>query len=190
MILLIDHYDSFSFNLYQFIGTLNSDIKVVRSDELTVPEVLELNPSHIVLSPGPGRPNEAGIYETLIPAVAGKIPLLGVCLGHQALAESFGGTVGFAKTVMHGKSSEVNIIKDSKLFEGLPKHFEAARYHSLAVDRASLPEELVVTAETADGEIMDMEHKSEPLYGVQFHPESILTPHGIEILKNFLNMSV
>lgn len=190
MILLIDHYDSFSFNLYQFIGTLNSDIKVVRSDELTVPEVLELNPSHIVLSPGPGRPNEAGIYETLIPAVAGKIPLLGVCLGHQALAESFGGTVDFAKTVMHGKSSEVNIIKDSKLFEGLPKHFEAARYHSLAVDRASLPEELVVTAETADGEIMAMEHKSGPLYGVQFHPESILTPHGIEILKNFLNMSV
>lgn len=106
------------------------------------------------------------------------------------MAESFGGTVGFAKTVMHGKSSEVNIIKDSKLFEGLPKHFEAARYHSLAVDRASLPEELVVTAETADGEIMAMEHKSGPLYGVQFHPESILTPHGIEILKNFLNMSV
>lgn len=190
MILLIDHYDSFSFNLYQLIGTLNPDIKVVRSDELTVPQVLELAPSHIILSPGPGRPKDAGIYESLIPEVAGKIPLLGVCLGHQALGETFGGTVGFAKAVMHGKSSEVNLIAESKLFEGLPKSFEAARYHSLAVERENLPAELVVTAETADGEIMAMEHKTAPLYGVQFHPESILTPLGIQVLQNFLNISV
>lgn len=188
MILLIDNYDSFSFNLYQLLGSLIPQIKVVRSDELTVAEVLALKPSHIVLSPGPGRPKEAGIYEALIPKVAGKIPLLGVCLGHQAIAEAYGGTIGYAKEVLHGKSSEVTQLVASKLFVDVPNVFTAARYHSLAVMRESLPDELVVTAETADGEIMALEHRQYALYGLQFHPESILTPQGTQLLTNFLKI--
>ncbi|WP_251442137.1 anthranilate synthase component II [Veillonella intestinalis] len=186
MVLLIDNYDSFSFNLYQLIGSMSAKVKVVRSDELTVPEVLALQPSHIVLSPGPGRPSEAGIYETLISEIKGNIPLLGVCLGHQAIAEAYGGTIGYAKEILHGKASEVTQLTKSVLFEDIPTTFQVARYHSLAVIGDTLPNDLVITAETADGEIMALEHRQYPIFGVQFHPESILTPCGAQLIENFL----
>lgn len=185
MILLIDNYDSFSYNLYQLIGGIDPDIEVVRNDELTVAEALAHAPSHIVLSPGPGRPAEAGIIEPLVRAAAGKIPVLGVCLGHQAICEAFGGRITYAKRLMHGKRSE--IITDGKgLFAGLPPRFGVARYHSLAADPAALPPELTVTARTSDGEIMAVAHRDFPVCGVQFHPESILTEHGEKIIGNFL----
>ena len=186
MILLIDHYDSFAFNLYQLIGSAEPDIRTVRSDGITVEEIAVMAPDHIVLSPGPGRPSEAGVFEDVIRHFAGKIPILGVCLGHQAIGEVYGADVVYAKTVMHGKPSDIKVIRPSRLFEGARELFAGARYHSLAVDKATLPEELVVTAETEDGEVMAMEHREYALYGVQFHPESILTPGGIRMLKNFL----
>lgn len=189
MILLIDNYDSFSFNLFQLMGTINNDIRVVRSDELTVDEIMDLAPSHIVLSPGPGRPDKAGVYEDLLRYMIkekSNIPLLGVCLGHQALGEALGGTVSYAKTVMHGKSSMIRQVKESPLFQNISPIFQGARYHSLAIKPETVPEDLVVTAQTDDGEIMAMEHKELPIYGLQFHPESILTPEGEQMMRNFL----
>lgn len=186
MILLIDNYDSFSYNLYQLVGTLNADIKVVRNDKITIEEIAALAPSHIILSPGPGRPNDAGITEAVIKHFQGKLPMLGVCLGHQAIGEVFGAIVGYAQKVMHGKKSLVHIANGSALFHGLPPIIEAARYHSLAILRNTLPDELLVIAEDDNDEIMGVKHRDYDIYGVQFHPESILTPEGKTILENFL----
>ena len=187
MILLIDNYDSFSFNLYQLVGSINPDVKVIRSDELTVDEIRALKPEYVILSPGTGRPADAGVYEDLLRACKGEFPILGVCLGHQAIGEVFGGTVSYAKKVMHGKQSDVSITAPSKLFNGLPDRFPVARYHSLAIIDETMPEELLVTARTDDGEIMAVEHKEYPIYGLQFHPESILTPDGEAMMRNFLS---
>lgn len=187
MILLVDNYDSFSYNLYQLIGGLNPDIRVIRNDEMSCEEILALKPSHIILSPGPKTPSEAGICEALVIKAAEKIPILGVCLGHQAICEAFGGKVSYAKRLMHGKQSAVKLNRSCPLFAGLPERTEVARYHSLAAVRESLPDCLSVTAETDDGEIMGVRHKKFPIFGVQFHPESILTPKGKEMIKNFLN---
>lgn len=185
MILLIDNYDSFSYNLYQLIGGINPDVRVVRNDELTPDEVLRLEPSHIVISPGPGRPDAAGMIEPLIAEAAGKVPLLGVCLGHQAICETFGGKIVHAARLMHGKRSVVT-LRSGGLFDGLPESLGVARYHSLAADAETLPSELKVTAVTDEGEIMAVEHKKYHVYGLQFHPESILTERGEDILRNFL----
>jgi anthranilate synthase component 2 len=188
MILLVDNYDSFSYNLYQLIGSLNPDIRVIRNDEMTVADIVVLRPSHIVISPGPGRPANAGICEKLIAALAGWIPMLGVCLGHQAVCEVFGATVGYAKTLMHGKASMINIDAGSPLFAGLGGTIQGARYHSLAALSGSIPETLKVIATADDGEVMAVQHREYPVYGVQFHPESILTPDGKQILINFLGI--
>lgn len=190
MILLIDNYDSFSYNLYQLIGELDPNIRVVRNDELTCEEALNLKPSRIILSPGPKTPSEAGICEEIVKKVDGTIPLLGVCLGHQAICEAFGATVSYAKKLMHGKKSTAKLDTSCPLFYGLPEQTEVARYHSLAAVRETLPSCLIVTAETDDGEIMGVRHKELPIYGVQFHPESILTPHGKQMLVNFLKDSI
>lgn len=186
MILLIDNYDSFSYNLYQLIGSINQDIKVIRNDELSINQIKQLNPTHIIISPGPGRPKEAGICETVIDYFKGKIPILGVCLGHQAIAETFGAKITYAKKIMHGKQSEIKIIDQSPIFNKLDKNFLAARYHSLSVSRETLPKELKITAQTDDDEIMAIEHTTYPIFGLQFHPESILTTQGDTIIKNFL----
>lgn len=186
MILLIDNYDSFSYNLYQLVGEINPDIKVIRNDEMTVKEIEELNPSSIILSPGPGKPKDAGVCIEVVKAFSGKIPILGVCLGHQAIYEAFSGIVTYAQKLMHGKQSEINIISDCPLFRGLDKKSKVARYHSLAADETTLPNDLVVTAKTDSGEIMAIQHKIHPTYGLQFHPESILTPQGKEIIRNFM----
>lgn len=186
MILLIDNYDSFVYNLYQMMGEINPDIKVIRNNELTVDEIEKLNPNKIVISPGPGRPVDAGVSIDVIKKLSPKVPILGVCLGHQAIGEAFGGVVTYAKELMHGKSSEVKIYNECKLFKGLPPIIEVARYHSLAVESKSLPKCLTVLAWTFDDEIMAFKHKNYETYGVQFHPESILTPLGDKILKNFL----
>ncbi len=188
MILLIDNYDSFSYNLYQFVGAVNPDIRVVRNDALTVDAVLRLKPSHVILSPGPGYPKDAGICVEAARTVGKQIPLLGVCLGHQAICEAFGATVAHAKTLMHGKKSRVKLDLHCPLFRGLPKEIDAARYHSLAAVRETLPDCLAVSAETADGEVMAVAHRNDPIYGVQFHPESILTPKGMTIVENFLSL--
>ena len=183
MILLIDNYDSFSFNLVQAIGELaagQKELKVVRNDEITVAEVFYLLPTNIVLSPGPGRPSGAGICEELILAAMGKIPLLGVCLGHQAICEVLGGKIVYAPELMHGRQSIITVDNTSTIFQGLPQTVEAARYHSLAADKNSLPDSLKVTAKDEQGVIMAVQHKTEKLYGLQFHPESILTPRGKE----------
>ena len=186
MILLIDNYDSFSYNLYQLIGEINPDIKVIRNDEMTVEEIAELAPSHIILSPGPGRPEDAGIIIEAAKTLGRTIPLLGVCLGHQAICAAFGATVTYAKQLMHGKQSIAKLDTKSTLFRGCPQETPVARYHSLEADAATIPEELIVTAQTADGEVMAVEHRDYPIYGVQFHPESILTPDGSRMLRNFL----
>ena len=188
MILLVDNYDSFSYNLYQMIGALNADIRVVRNDALSVDEVAALAPSHIILSPGPGRPEEAGICIELVRQLGASIPLLGVCLGHQAIAAAFGATVTYAQRLMHGKQSLVQFDTDSPLFAGLPKAAPVARYHSLAVAADTLPDALMPVAQTMDGaaEVMALQHANDPIYGVQFHPESIMTPDGAAMLKNFL----
>ena len=188
MILLIDNYDSFSYNLYQLVGSINPDIKVIRNDEMTVKQIEQLHPDKIILSPGPGRPCDSGVCEDVIRYFKDKVPILGVCLGHQAIAEVFGATVSYAKTIMHGKQSKIKVVYKSKLFEGLGDEFYGARYHSLAVKADTVPKELVITAQTDDGEVMALQHKTYPVYGLQFHPESILTPHGKIILQNFLNL--
>ncbi len=188
MNLLIDNYDSFSYNLVQYIGSIDPDIRVVRNDEMTVEEILALRPEHVVLSPGPGYPAAAGICVAACEGLGRTIPLLGVCLGHQAICEAFGATVTHAKQLMHGKQSVVTLNTASPLFTGLPNRIKAARYHSLAATRESLPDCLTVTAQTEDGEIMAVAHRQYPIYGVQFHPESILTENGMQIIRNFLVM--
>ncbi|HEY8443470.1 MAG TPA: aminodeoxychorismate/anthranilate synthase component II [Clostridia bacterium] len=188
MILLIDNYDSFSYNLVQLAGSINSDIKVIRNDELTVDEVEKLRPSHIIISPGPGHPKDAGICEELILKMKGKAPILGICLGHQAICEAFGGLVVQAKRLMHGKKSIINIDNGYNIFKGLPSFIEAARYHSLIAQKETLPDELIVIAEDEQGEIMGVKHKNYEIYGLQFHPESILTPNGAQIMENFLKI--
>lgn len=186
MILLIDNYDSFSYNVYQLIGSVNPDMKVIRNDELTIEEIEALAPSHIVISPGPGRPRDAGICEDVIRHFQGRIPILGICLGHQAICEVYGATITYARELMHGKQSVVTLDQDSRLFEGMEKQITVARYHSLAADPDTLPDCLQITATTQDGEIMAVQHREYPVYGVQFHPESVLTPQGRAILENFL----
>jgi len=186
MILLIDNYDSFSYNLYQLIGSLEPDIQVVRNDALTVAGIEALAPSAILLSPGPGRPADAGICIEAVRALGGRFPILGVCLGHQAICEAYGATVTYAKELMHGKQSKAVLETDCPLFRGLPGTIPVGRYHSLAAAEETLPSCLRVTARTQDGEVMAVAHREYPVYGVQFHPESILTPDGKTILKNFL----
>lgn len=186
MILLIDNYDSFSYNVYQLIGSVNPDMKVIRNDEMTIEEIEALSPSHIVISPGPGRPRDAGICEDVIRHFQGRIPILGICLGHQAICEVYGATITYARELMHGKQSVVTLDQDSRLFAGMDKQITVARYHSLAADPDTLPSCLQITATTQDGEIMAVQHREYPVYGVQFHPESVLTPQGRAILENFL----
>lgn len=190
MILLIDNYDSFSYNLYQLIGSIRDDIKVIRNDEMTVNEIEKLNPELIFLSPGPGKPSEAGICIETVKYFAGKIPILGVCLGHQAICEAFGGVVSYAKELMHGKTSIANLDTESRIFKGMDREIQVARYHSLAAIKESLPDCLKIIAETDDGEIMAVEHKEYPVYGLQFHPESVLTPDGYKIMENFLERRI
>ncbi len=191
MIVLIDNYDSFSYNLYQLLGAIESDIRVVRNDSMSVSELADIHPSGIVLSPGPGRPADAGICEQVVRELTGKIPILGVCLGHQAICEALGGSVTYAAQLMHGKASVVDVEPASRLFAGLPSRFSVARYHSLEADEASLPERLRVTARTADAarEVMAVECADAPTFGVQFHPESILTPDGAAMARNFIEIT-
>ena len=227
MVLLIDNYDSFSYNLYQLIGSVTPDIKVIRNDELTVKEIEDLKPSHIILSPGPGKPHDAGVCEDVVKELGGRIPILGVCLGHQAICEVYGATVTYAKRLMHGKQSVCTISDDVDIFEGIDdveiskdtkqeiknkniienddakkkktsqeneltasksaRKINVARYHSLAARKDTIPESLqVIATSDDDGEVMAVKHVSYPVYGLQFHPESILTPSGIKILKNFI----
>ena len=189
MILLIDNYDSFSYNLYQLIGSIEPDIRVIRNDEMTIQDIEALAPSHIILSPGPGKPSDAGICEEVARYFAGKIPILGVCLGHQAICEVFGATVTYAKRLMHGKQSVCSISGDAPIFEGLGADgkLKVARYHSLAAKQDTLPEELkVIAVSDDDGEVMAVKHRDYELYGLQFHPESILTPEGKGMLRNFV----
>jgi anthranilate synthase component II len=185
MILMIDNYDSFTYNLVQYFGELGCDMKVVRNDEVTLDDIAAMNPEKIVISPGPCSPNEAGISLGTIERFKGKLPILGVCLGHQAIGQAFGGKVIHAQQLMHGKVSPITHTNVG-VFAGLPSPFIATRYHSLAIERETCPSELEVTAWTADGEIMGVRHKTLPIEGVQFHPESILTEHGHALLKNFL----
>jgi anthranilate synthase component 2 len=183
MILLIDNYDSFTYNLFQLLGEINPDIMTARNDKISFSEISALSPSHIIISPGPGKPSDAGICEEVIRQFAGKIPILGVCLGHQAIVEAFGGNVTYARKLMHGKQSDIRITSESTLFRGLGKCFPAARYHSLAA--GEIPVNLTVTAVSEDGEVMAVEDNVNHVYGVQFHPESILTPDGKTILNSF-----
>jgi anthranilate synthase component 2 len=185
MVLLIDNYDSFTYNLYQYMGDINPDILVKRNDKITLDEIRALNPSHIVLSPGPKTPYEAGICMDVIKEFHTTIPILGICLGHQCIGAAFGGTVRYAKELFHGKSS--NVKHDNKgIFKDLPNPLTVARYHSLAVESSDLPDELIALASTEDGEIMAMRHKKHPLIGLQFHPESIITNKGIQLIENFM----
>lgn len=186
MILLIDNYDSFSYNLYQYIGEMEPDIKVIRNDEMTAAQIRAMHPGRIILSPGPGRPEDAGMIVEAVKELGRDIPILGVCLGHQAVCAAFGASVTYAKRLMHGKQSEVAFDRDSPLFLGCPGTALVARYHSLAADPDTIPEELKVTASTSEGEVMAVQHREYPIYGVQFHPESILTPDGKTILRNFI----
>ena len=186
MILMIDNYDSFTYNLVHSLEELGADIDVRRNDKVTTDEALALDPRAIILSPGPCSPNEAGICLDLIAAAPETMPILGVCLGHQAIGQAFGGRVVSASAIMHGKISTIT-CEDRGLFRGLPRTFAGTRYHSLAVERASLPDALQIDAETADGQIMGLSHKTRPIFGVQFHPESIASEHGHAILKNFLD---
>lgn len=185
MILLIDNYDSFSYNLYQLIGKINPDIHVIRNDEYGVSEIERMKPEYIIISPGPKAPAQAGVSMEVIEKLGRQIPILGICLGHQAICQVFGATVSYAKELMHGKQSMAKVDHNSKLFVGLPDEIAVARYHSLAALPETMPECLKVTAKTEDGEIMAVEHEKYPIYGMQFHPESILTPKGENILKNF-----
>jgi len=188
MILLIDNYDSFSYNLYQLIGSIEPDIKVIRNDELTVDEIRKLSPDKIILSPGPGRPEDAGIITDAVKELGDEIPILGVCLGHQAICQAFGAVITYASQLMHGKQSEAILDTDTPLFAGCQENTLVARYHSLAADKNTMPDCLKITAETADGEIMAVQHKERMIFGVQFHPESIMTPEGAKMLENFINI--
>lgn len=187
MILIIDNYDSFTYNLVQYLGELGADLKVYRNDKITIDQIKKMHPEKIVISPGPGRPEDAGVSVVVIKELAGKIPILGVCLGHQAIGFAYGGKIIQAKELMHGKTSP--IYHDQKdIFKSIDSPFEATRYHSLVIERKSIPECLEITAWTKDKEIMGVKHKQFPLWGVQFHPESILTKAGMALLRNFLNM--
>ena len=188
MILLIDNYDSFSYNVYQLIGSVEPDIRVVRNDELTVEEIEQMQPEAIILSPGPGRPAEAGICIEIVKKLGEKIPILGICLGHQAICEACGATVSYAAELMHGKQKKIRKVGESALFTGLPESFDAARYHSLAVKKDTLPECLRITAVAEDGEVMAIEHREYPIFGLQFHPESVMTPQGKTMIENFMNI--
>ncbi len=185
MILVIDNYDSFTYNLVQYLGELGEEVKVFRNDEIDIQGIEALAPDHILISPGPCTPNEAGISLETIEHFKGKVPIFGVCLGHQAIGQAFGGKVVRAERLMHGKTSPI-LHQGTSVFEGLPSPFTATRYHSLLVERSTLPDCLEVTAETEEGEIMGLRHKEYPIEGVQFHPESIITDHGHRMLRNFL----
>jgi anthranilate synthase/aminodeoxychorismate synthase-like glutamine amidotransferase len=187
MLLVIDNFDSFTYNLVQYFGELGVDQKVYRNNAITVDEALALNPDRVMISPGPCSPNEAGVSLDMIAAFAGKKPLLGVCLGHQSIGQHFGGKVIRADRLMHGKTSPVT-HRDTDIFKGMPNPMQATRYHSLIVERSTLPDCLEVTAETAEGEIMGMAHKDLPIWGVQFHPESLATVGGMKMLENFLKL--
>ena len=186
MTLLIDNYDSFSYNLFQLVGELDPSIRVIRNDDMTPDQIRELGPDRIILSPGPGRPENAGVIIDVVKKLGPDIPVLGVCLGHQAICAAYGAKITYAKELMHGKASEVTWKEDCPLFSGCPEKLQVARYHSLAADPATLPDCLEVTARTGDGEVMAVQHKKYPVFGVQFHPESILTPEGKKILSNFM----
>ena len=188
MVLLIDNYDSFSYNLVQLAGSIGAEIKVVRNDELTVNQIRELKPSQIIISPGPGYPKDAGICEEVIMELKDEMPILGVCLGHQAICETFGAEITLAKRLMHGKQSTIHIANGARIFHGLPPVMKAARYHSLIARKETLPDDLLVIAEDDDGEIMAIKHRNYEIYGLQFHPESILTPQGEVIMRNFLKI--
>jgi anthranilate synthase component 2 len=188
MILLIDNYDSFSYNLYQLIGSVEPDIKVIRNDDYTIEEIEAMKPEALILSPGPGRPQDAGVCIPAVKYFTGKLPILGVCLGHQSICEAFGGTVSYAKELMHGKQKQIHQTGDNRLFRGMESSFPAARYHSLSALKETLPKELKVTAESEDGEVMAVEHAAYPVFGVQFHPESVMTPEGIKIIENFMEV--
>ena len=190
MILLIDNYDSFSYNLYQLVGCINPDIRVIRNDELTIEEIEALSPSHIIISPGPGKPADAGICEECIIHFAGKVPILGVCLGHQAICEAFGGVVDHAGALMHGKASIATLDTENEIFKGLESREQVARYHSLSAKEETLPSSLKVIARTDDGEVMAVSHSDYAIFGLQFHPESILTPDGNIMLDNFLKIGL
>ena len=185
MILLIDNYDSFSYNLYQLIGSISPDIRVIRNDSMTVSQVEELSPQGIILSPGPGRPEDAGICIETVEKLGGRIPILGVCLGHQSICRAFGATVSYAKELMHGKQSPVDLDTSCRIFRGCPPRTTVGRYHSLAAVPETMPDCLIVTAKTDDGEIMAVRHRDYEIYGLQFHPESILTPEGARMLRNW-----
>lgn len=189
MILLIDNYDSFSYNLYQLIGGVEPDIKVIRNDEMTCEQIEELKPEIIVISPGPGKPSDAGVCVEAVRYFKGKIPVFGVCLGHQAICEAYGATVSYASRLMHGKTSKTSIDSDnSGLYAGMGDEIEVARYHSLSVVENTLPQELVITGRADDGEVMSVEDRVNKVYGLQYHPESVLTPRGKEIIQNLLKV--
>lgn len=186
MIVLIDNYDSFSYNLYQLIGSMEPDITVIRNDEKTCEEIEQMNPDRIIISPGPGRPDQAGICVEAVRYFEGKVPILGVCLGHQSICQAYGATITYAKELMHGKQSVLNVDTESKIFRGFQKEVKAARYHSLAADENTMPDCLKVIARADDGEIMAVQHRNYETYGLQFHPESVLTPEGKQMLANFI----
>ena len=190
MILLIDNYDSFSYNLVQLFGTLEPDIQVIRNDEMTIEEIRQKKPDHIILSPGPGYPKDAGICEEVVRQLQGEIPILGVCLGHQGICEVYGAKICHAKQLMHGKQSLVTIDTSKPFFEGLPGQIKVARYHSLIADLATMPEELEVIAKDDNDEVMAVKHRDYDVYGLQFHPESILTPEGMTMIENFLKINI
>lgn len=190
MILLIDNYDSFSYNLFQLVGSLDPDIRVIRNDAFSVKEIKALAPDAIILSPGPGRPEDAGVCMDVVKEAGSEFPILGVCLGHQAICAAYGGTISYAKELMHGKQSQAELDRNCPIFQGLPESIPVARYHSLALLENTLPQCLSITARTRDGEVMAVKHKDYPIYGLQFHPESILTPDGKTIVNNFLAQTV
>lgn len=188
MILLIDNYDSFTFNLVQYITGIREDVTVIRNDAYTVEEIEAMKPEAIVISPGPKKPTDAGICIEAIRYFKDKVPILGVCLGHQAICEAFGATVSYAKQLMHGKASLAKFTADSPIFKDIASPTKVARYHSLSAVRETVPEELIITAETADGEIMAVQHRDYPIYGLQFHPESVMTPSGMKMIENFISL--
>lgn len=186
MILLIDNYDSFSYNLVQYIGSIETDIQIIRNDAKTIEEIERMKPQAIILSPGPGYPKDAGVCIEVVKKLGERIPILGVCLGHQAICEAYGAKITHAKKLMHGKQSMIRIKEDDILFQGISSPAPVARYHSLAADTESLPDCLEITAKTEDGEVMAVHHREYPVYGVQFHPESILTRDGMKMIENFI----
>ncbi len=188
MVLLIDNYDSFTYNLYQYIGCIEPNVKVVRNDEVTLEDIEKYQPSHIVISPGPGFPAKAGISVSVIKEFYKSVPILGICLGHQAIGEAFGGQIVHADKLYHGKATEILIQDDGALFAGLSQKIQGARYHSLVIKKGSLPPDIAITASSEAGDIMAIRHQKFPVFGVQFHPESILTHEGMQIIKNFLTL--